>query len=172
MCCWMSCTRPLCCVQQEQSSLCAFTTANFLSFRHHDQQWHDRLNAFCVALTSAMRDEVESHKMQFVLLDVIYSTLVQCATRKNPLLAAIRLLPCLSYRQHTTNAAFRVTGCHFLDPWAMCNTRNLPVSPILLPCCLPYQQQAQQLHDDWNAIFGARPRRWFKKYLQLLGCNM
>jgi hypothetical protein len=33
-----------------------------------------------LVLTSAMRDEVESRKMQFVLLDVIYSTLVLCAT--------------------------------------------------------------------------------------------
>jgi hypothetical protein len=33
-----------------------------------------------LVLTSTMRDEVESRKMQFVILDVIYSTLVQCAT--------------------------------------------------------------------------------------------
>ena len=33
-----------------------------------------------LVLTSAMRDEVESRQMQFVLLDVIYSTVVLCAT--------------------------------------------------------------------------------------------
>ena len=33
-----------------------------------------------LVLTSTMRNEVESRKMQFVILDVIYSTLVQCAT--------------------------------------------------------------------------------------------
>ena len=33
-----------------------------------------------LVLTSGMRDEVESRKMQFVILDVIYSILVQCAT--------------------------------------------------------------------------------------------
>ena len=35
-----------------------------------------------LVLTSAMREKVESNKMQYVILDVIYSTLVLCAIQE------------------------------------------------------------------------------------------
>ena len=83
----MQCTRPWYNVQQEKSSLPFRIYGFYPVYPIGTTTNNDKMVEMpFLVLTSTMREEVESRKMQFVILDVIYSTLVQCAmcNMRNP----------------------------------------------------------------------------------------